>query len=119
MAEIHIPIAKTRPAPQNFAEIAPKYMQTELRKMFNCGNETVKRWCLECGVECRKPPCARRKGKISHDDPPELITACLTCPLPPDYCGKSACQRLHYARIAARKRKQAESGGGICEEETP
>lgn len=49
---------------------------------------------------------ANRKGKISHSDPPEIVAACLTCPLPPRFCN-GVCDRLKSARIAARQNKQA------------
>lgn len=106
--------------PDDFSAIAPQHTMDELRRIYGRCGKTIRAWCKKSGVSYRKRKAINtggKNGKISHRDPPEIVNACLTCPLPSGFCN-SLCDRLKAARIAVRKRKQAESCKGKSKEGT-
>lgn len=53
---MEIPRANMRPMPPDFPEAALTMNQRELMRRFKCRISVVRRWCSECGVDCRKRP---------------------------------------------------------------
>lgn len=103
--EIRIPRNKPRPVPKDFASVAPLHNLHDLREIYHCGAETVKRWCAESGVDFKRGPAKRNaffqaKSEILLRAECE---ACLNCPL-------TKCVNPSKCPIPAQARRAAKSG---------
>lgn len=69
-----------RPAPDDFAQVAPQCYMAELKRRYHAGEWAIRRWEKETGVRRKRKITESKRTPRTGADNDDVRDACLTCP---------------------------------------